>query len=125
MEEGERLLTGSRGLDRAQVITVETKINTFRFSKWLTSSFSAVGPKSQRYLDPHNVCTFEATCTVSGTGSDSFFQLNARVASPLMLCCVSLAFSLQPPDVLCAQRRTCAPSLPEPAGVCPHLVGGQ
>ena len=44
------LLTGSRGLDRAQVITVETKINTFRFSKWTTSSFSAVGPKSERLL---------------------------------------------------------------------------
>ena len=40
------LLTGSRGLDRAQVITVETKINTFRFSKWLVSSFRAAGPKS-------------------------------------------------------------------------------
>lgn len=41
------VLTGSRGLDLAQVITVETKINTFRFSKWLISSFRAVGPKSE------------------------------------------------------------------------------
>ena len=33
-------------MDRAQVITVDTKINTLRFSKWLTSSFRAVGPRS-------------------------------------------------------------------------------
>ena len=41
------LLTGSRALDRAQVITVETKINSFRFAKWLVSSFRAVRPKKR------------------------------------------------------------------------------
>lgn len=111
MEEGERLLTGSRGLDRAQVITVETKINTFRFSKWLTSSFSAVGPKSQRYLDPHNVRTFKATCTVSGTGSDSFFQLNARVVSPPTLGCVSRHWR-SPSSPLTSSAPSGEPALP-------------
>ena len=57
------LLTGSRGLDRAQVITVDTKINTFRFSKWLISSFRAVGPKKRSgYLDPFRTC-FKIMCT--------------------------------------------------------------
>ena len=57
------LLTGSRGLDRAQVITVETKINTFRFSKWPLSAFRAVGPKSGAVTWMHAervkmLCTF-------------------------------------------------------------------
>lgn len=57
------LLTGSRGLDLAQVITVETKINTFRFSKWLLSSFRAVGPKCRVVTWMHAehvkmLCTF-------------------------------------------------------------------
>lgn len=57
------LLTGSRALDRAQVITVETKINSFRFAKWLVSSFRAVRPKKESsYMDLRKMC-FKITCT--------------------------------------------------------------
>lgn len=57
------LLTGPSGLDRAQVITVDIKINTFRFSKWRTSSFSAVGPKN-RAVTVHVDLVFIIMCAV-------------------------------------------------------------
>lgn len=59
-------LTGSRDLERAQVITVEIKMNIFRFSIWLTSSFSAVGPKNQ-WLFGSLQHVFSKSCAVSGT----------------------------------------------------------
>lgn len=77
------VLTGSRGLDLAQVITVETKINTFRFSKWLTSSFSAVGPKSEwLFGSVQNV--FSKSCVLLAGLEVTFFlgPLNTRVMSP-------------------------------------------
>lgn len=57
------LLTGPSGLDRAQVITVDIKIYTFRFSKWRTSSFSAVGPKN-RAVTVHVDLVFIIMCAV-------------------------------------------------------------
>lgn len=84
------LLTGSVDLDRAQVITVDNKINTFRLSKWLTSSLSAVGPKSRAVIRTRAERVFEITETVSSQWDVELLLLPGApsgAASPLTLPC--------------------------------------
>lgn len=125
------LLTGSRGLDRAQVITVDTKINTFRFSKWLISSFRAVGPKSQAvtWIHLERVLKSCVLLITSGTWSDSSFKewLYPRGASPLMLppphLCPWLPHSSYPTSSEPSSNLQPLP-ISWPAAVCSHFWGG-